>query len=281
MTLKSSSYGKGAVRLSKVIRHADRHELVELSVEVICEGNFQDAHLLGDNAMVLPTDTQKNTVYIFAKNHPLDCIESFALALSEHFISTNEHFEKVSISIEQFLWQAIPVAEQPYPYSFKRAGSELWTTQVERSKTEVKLTSGIKNCMILKSTKSGFSDFRKDVYTTLKNTEDRVFATNLMTNWTYNDITNIDFSKERKVIENAILSTFATHDSLSVQHTLYAMGKAALQASTAIDSIDLDMPNKHHMLVNLSPFNLENNNEVFHVTDEPFGIIRGSLQRTT
>lgn len=279
MKLKSSSYGKGAVRLSKVIRHADRHEMLELSVQVICEGNFEVAHRLGDNTLVLPTDTQKNTVYIFAKNHPLDSIESFALALSEHFISNNEHFDKVTINIEQFLWQPIPIDEKPHPYAFKRAGSEQWTTQVERNKTAVNIVSGIQNCMILKSTKSGFSNFRRDDYTTLKDTADRVFATNLTTNWKYNSAEHIDFLKERKAIEKAILATFAEHDSLSVQHTLYAMGQAALSASSHIDGIDLDMPNKHHMLVNLSPFQLKNENEVFHVTDEPFGIIRGSLQR--
>lgn len=276
--LSKSSYGKGSVRLSKVIRHEDRHELVELSVEVVCEGDFETAHTKGDNTEVLPTDTQKNTVYLIAQNHPLDTIESYALTLSDHFVKNNPHFDKVTVRVDQVLWGAIPVDGQPYPYSFQRTGTEKWTTEVQQTQDGVSISSGIKDLFIAKTTKSGFSNFRRDDFTTLKDTDDRVFGTNLSATWEFNDA-KADFKATRANILQALTETFAQHDSLSVQHTLYAMGEKAIHQADAIHVIHIEMPNKHHLLFNVAPFGRTNENEIFHVIDEPFGIIRGSVAR--
>jgi urate oxidase len=81
------------------------------------------------------------------------------------------------------------------------------------------------------------------------------------------------------MIRAALLNVFATHDSLAVQQTLYAMGEAAIDACAEISEIELTMPNQHRLLVSLQPFGLENPNEIFVPTNEPFGLICGTISR--
>ncbi len=276
--LSDSSYGKSRVRVKKLIRRDHHHEIIEMNVSVLCEGDFEAAHRLGDNRDILPTDTQKNTVYIFAKSHPLDSIESYALALSSHFIDHNPQLTKITIEITQPLWKPIPINGQDYPFACQRAGSEEWYCKVVRSRNACELSGGIQNLNILKTTHSGFSDFKRDAYTTLNDTNDRVFETILSAWWTYKDGSQ-DYKACREKAQNHMITTFATHESLSVQHTLYAMGKAALEAVPALQSIRLDMPNKHNLVFNFAPFDLGNDRDVFIVTDEPYGVIRGELSR--
>ncbi|HKH62701.1 MAG TPA: hypothetical protein VKA49_17780, partial [Flavitalea sp.] len=79
--LTKNAYGKNAVNLSKITRHADHHEFRQISVNVSLEGDFETAHTIGDNSKILPTDTQKNTVYALAKEHFNSNIEEFGLYL--------------------------------------------------------------------------------------------------------------------------------------------------------------------------------------------------------
>ena len=276
--LSKSSYGKGAVRVKKVIKHQDYHEVKEFSVQIICEGDFEKAHLDGDNTLVLPTDTQKNTVYILAKDEAIESIESFGLALTSHFLKGNDQFTAVEVHIVQTIWEQIPANFVLHPYAYQKKGGAEWITTVRRTKDNVSVQSGIQNMEILKTTYSGFSDFKTDAFTTLKDTDDRMLATNLTANWDY-DGTNIDFEKVRKGVINQLLVTFSDHKSLSVQHTLYAMGEAALEASLNIREIHIEMPNKHNLLFDLSKFDRSNDNEIFIVTEEPYGLIKGSVCR--
>ncbi len=276
--LASSRYGKGEVKVKKVTRHKDYHELKDISVSVYCEGDFTVAHLDGDNSAVLPTDTQRNTIYILAKDHPLDTIESFGLFLSAHLLKANTQFTSVQVEIAQNMWERIPVGGKQHPTTYRKAGEEQWLTAVHRTRDSVAVQSGIHDLEILKTTDSGFSDFKVDEFTTLKDTKDRVLNTVLKAMWPYKSV-DVDFAKEREQIMTAVLDTFAGHQSLSVQHTLYAMGEAALAKTKSIDSISLEMPNVHNLLFDLSRFNRENNSEVFHVTSEPFGIITGVVSR--
>jgi urate oxidase len=79
-TISANSYGKSLVRLTKVTRKKDRHELKEIAVDICLEGAFEEAYTRGDNSMVVPTDTMKNTVYALASKHELADIEGFARA---------------------------------------------------------------------------------------------------------------------------------------------------------------------------------------------------------
>jgi len=276
--LSSTSYGKSAVRVMKLMKHPDWHEIKEVEVCTLFEGEFKEAHTVGDNSNVLPTDTQKNTVYALAKDHPLNTIEDFGLHLAKHFIDQNPQIHKVRIELSQKQWAQILDEGKPHPKAYQRAGNEKWNTVIEMTTGKTTIQSGISDLLILKTTDSGFSDFKQDAFTTLKDTEDRIFATNLTANWDYVNA-GLDFSALRSIIQSTLLSAFANHKSLSVQHTLYDMGKQVLDKVKQVEKINLDMPNKHNLLVDLTPFNLTNDNEIFVVTDEPYGVIKGALKR--
>ncbi len=279
--LSFSRYGKSAVRVVKLIKHKTYHEFREVNVEVLILGDFDKAHKKGDNTSVLPTDTVKNTIFILAKDHLTGTIEEFGLHLAKYFMKKKQ-VEGVEITLEEQPWNRVKVSKGTRkvqdPYTYGKASQEKKTCFIEFGKKKKNIRSGISELFILKTTKSGFSDFFVDDYTTLKNTEDRIFCTCMETEWEYTS-TKADFEKDRESIRQAMLDTFAAHDSLSVQHTLYAMGEAALKATKKISEIYISMPNKHNLLVNLAPFGLENNNEVFVGTDDPFGVIEGTITR--
>lgn len=276
--LSSSNYGKGAVRVKKVTKHKNYHEVKDFSVSTICEGDFTETHRSGDNSMVLPTDTQKNTVYALAHKHDVETIESYGIYLAKHLLKANKQFTSVVVEIEETLWERIKIGAKQHPHAYRKGGAEKWTTKITHTKSGTVIESGIKDLMILKTTDSSFSDFLRDKFTTLKDADDRMLMTNLTSSWVYNSA-DVDFAKLRKTIQNTLLSTFAKHKSLSVQHTLYAMGEAALKKAKAVSTINLDMPNKHNLLVDLSKFKMKNNNQTYHVTEEPYGIIRGTMTR--
>jgi urate oxidase len=276
--LDNNAYGKNAINLSKIIRHADRHEIRHISVNVSLQGDFETAHTKGDNTSILPTDTMKNTVYALAKDQFTDSIEAFGLFLADHFLSNHPQVEEANIELTEFCWQRIIVEGQPHPHSFLNGGSEKHIATIARNRRDTRVTAGIRDLLILKTTDSGFENYIKDPYTTLKETSDRIFSTQCEASWLYNT-PSLDFTGLYNNIRNNLLQTFATHKSLSVQHTLYAMGDDVLNAFNAVTEITLKMPNKHHILFNLQPFGLDNRNEVFIATDEPYGYITGTVVR--
>jgi urate oxidase len=274
-------YGKHRVRVSKIRRprqaaaNAERHEFVEASVDVELEGDFAASFTEGDNRGVIATDTCKNTVYVLAKDHPLDTIESFGLAIAEHFLKRYQHVSRCLVSLEERVWSRLADS----PFCFTASSSSTPTTAIDAMRVHTpQVKSGVEKLLIAKTTESGFSDFHRDEFRTLPDTDDRVLATELSAAWTY-DSTAIDFAKSRGAIVDALLNRFTDHYSRSVQETLYFMGQAALAASPAVKEITLTMPNKHHLLVNLAPFGRTNENEVFVATDEPFGYITGTVAR--
>lgn len=270
--LGENSYGKNAVQLSKIIRHPDYHEFRQITVSVSLKGDFETAHTLGDNTKILPTDTQKNTVYALAKEHFTTSIEAFALHLAEHFVHTQQQVSTATVEIAEAAWSRLT------PHSYISGGSEKHTTKIVYNAASTTITSGITDLLILKTTDSGFEHFIKDLYTTLKPTSDRIFATQCEASWIYKG----QLKDYRAIFDNiraTLLGTFAGHNSLSVQQTLYAMGEAVLEAYPEVQEITLKMPNKHHILFNLEQFGMSNQNEVFIATDEPYGYIVGTVIR--
>jgi urate oxidase len=272
ITLTSNNYGKSRVRVLKVTRHADRHDIAELTVNVQFEGDFDAVHLSGDNSAVLPTDTMKNTVNALAKAWSGEQIENFASQLTQHFLANNPQVQRVRIEIAQTEWTRMA------QHAFTRGSEEKRTTQVAATRTAVDIESGVENLIVLKTAGSAFEGYKKDRYTTLKETADRVFATAIKATWTYRN-PQVEFGQCWQQARAAILQTFIERDSPSVQHTAYAMGEAVLEAVPDITAIRLSLPNKHCLLIDMAPFGLDNPNEIFVPTDEPYGLIEVSLQR--
>jgi urate oxidase len=279
MKLVENAYGKNAVHLSKIIRHDGYHEFRQVSVNVVLEGDFESAHVDGDNSRILPTDTQKNTVYALAKDHFVSTIENFGLYLANHFISNNPQLTRVKIEMSEHIYSRLSFDGQPHPHAFTGGNSEKHTAVVVQDvASSVTVTSGIKDLLVLKTRDSGFEHFIKDEFTTLKETSDRILATSFEADWLYN-LVDIDFISQYDRIRETLLRNFSFHKSLSLQHTLYTMGKAVLEENPFIRQISFKMPNQHHIPFNLAQFGMENNNEVFVATESPYGYITGTLRR--
>lgn len=276
--LEENAYGKNAVNLSKIIRHPGYHEFRQITVNVSLQGDFESAHTEGDNTKILPTDTQKNTVYALAKEHFTSAIEDFALHLAGHFITTQPLVSQATIDITEHIYSRMLFDGTEHPHAYIGGGSEKRTALIVQNAAGTTVNAGIKDLLILKTTDSGFEHYIKDRYTTLKETADRILATQCVASWNYNGLVT-GYTQQFNDIRNTLLKTFAYHKSLSVQQTLFAMGQAVLEQYPSVKDISLKMPNKHHIPFNLEPFGMNNQNEIFIATDEPYGYITGTITR--
>ena len=275
--LADSAYGKSGVRLVRVTRNGDRHDLRDLTLAIRFEGDYDASYVDGDNRDVLPTDTMKNTVYALAARGPCDDPEAFGLCLAEHFLERNPKLSRVTIDLLEHIWRRIEVGGKDSGHSFLRHGPEKRSAQVRLDRQEAQVRAGIVDLLILKSSQSAFSGFPRDEFTTLPETRDRLLATSLTATWRYD--AGIAYGPAWRAVRNTLLEAFATHRSESVQHTLHAMGQAALDAVPEVAEIHMVMPNRHHLPVDVRPFGLENRNEVFVATEEPFGLIQATVRR--
>src|SRR2546421_2260404 len=247
--LKSNSYGKSHVRLTKVTRRGERHELKELSVDIELKGDFARCYTHGDNSRIVATDSMKNTVYVLAKNHPIDSIENFARHLSDHFVGSYPQIACAIAKISEVPWQRIVVNGNPHDHSFVGGSCERRCCSVTNNRRSTSIEGGIEDLLVLKTTKSGFVGYVQDEYTTLKETADRIFATSVTARWKCSSA-DANWNRCFDSIRKALLEVFATHNSLAVQQTLYAMGEEALKVCPEISEIELTMPNQHRLLVN-------------------------------
>lgn len=279
--ISSNTYGKSCVRLLKVKRNGKIHDISELTVNILLEGDFETAHTEGDNSKVLPTDTMKNTVYALAKEHQISSPEEFGLHLCEYLLKNHKQILKVNAEISEKLWKRIHTGENKIDsdHSFISSGIEKKTAKVFLSENVMSVTSGLTDLLVLKTTDSGFENFYKDKLTTLNETSDRVFSTSITAEWIYNN-ENVSYNELHDNIRRIILETFAGHNSLSVQHTLYEMGKNVIDNINEVDEIHITMPNKHYLLFDLEKLGLKNDNEIFIPTDEPFGLIDATVKRS-
>jgi urate oxidase len=272
--IRSNAYGKTNIRLTYVDRKHRPHDVRELSLDILFEGEFASAYSEGNNANVLPTDTIKNTVYVLARQLRWDSAEALAHGLAQHFLDLLPHLSQVSIDIEEVPWQQIA----GHDAAFVQSGNERRTTRLRATRSGTDLSCGIKGLQILKTADSGFAGFLKDDLTTLPETDDRLFGTVLQAEWQYQG-TDIQFNDCHSKVRSVLLDCFAQHRSLSVQHTLFAMGKTVLDKLGFVAEIHLIMPNKHCLLVDLSRFGLDNPNQIFVPVDEPSGYIEARIAR--
>lgn len=283
ISLGANQYGKAESRVVRIYRDTPRHRIVDLNVSTALRGDFAAAHTDGDQADVLPTDTQKNTAFAYAKEHGVSSPEDYALALGAHFLDASPKAESAQIRVEQYAWDRIPVGPDGHDHSFVRNGGAVRTTvaTVEGRGADRKtwVVSGLQDLVLLKSTGSEFKGFLKDEYTTLQETDDRILATSLVARWRYADSGGVDWNKSYDVIHATLLETFANTYSRALQETLYMMGRRVLETSDEVAEIRFSAPNKHHFLFDLAPFGLENNGEVFIAADRPYGLIDASVVR--
>jgi urate oxidase len=200
------------------------------------------------------------------------------LALADHFMRHNPQVSAVRIELAEDCWARMHFDGMAHPHAFVNGGSEKHLARVMRDRQGLVLSAGIGDLLILKTTDSGFEGYIRDKYTTLKETADRIFSTSCDVRWIYSGVPE-GLEVLYAGIREALLRSFAHHQSLSVQHTLYAMGEAVLKEFPLVKEITLKMPNKHHILFNFQAFGLENNNEVFIATEEPYGYITGTVVR--
>ncbi len=276
--LGQNNYGKSRVRLLRVTRGASKHEIREFTLAIALEGDFETAHNAGDNTKILPTDTMKNTVYALARKNPVDAAETFCGVLVDHFLANNPQVERVHLRAIENLWTRIARDGKPDGFAFVRSGEEKRTALVIGTRSGATFRAGVKNLIAMKTTKSAFEGFIRDPYTTLKEDNKRILATAIRADWLYASA-KIDFNRVWGDIRRTLLETFAEHDSLSLQQTLYDMGKAVLENFDAVSEIRLSLPNKHYNLVDLAPFGMTNPGEVFLPIDEPHGLIEATLRR--
>jgi urate oxidase len=277
--LGPNRYGKAGIHVATVVRHEDRHDFFDRLVDVRLEGDFETVHVRGDNATVLPTDTMRGAVYALSKDQPGEEIEAFALRYTQHLLDASPVATLVEAWVTERPWERIVIDGRPHPHAFTR-GEYRRTARVVRDRNGAQLFAGVDELSVLKTTGSAFAGFLKDRFTTLAETEDRILATTLEAEWRY-DRTDLNFAEERENVKNAIVRSFAEHDaSNSMQHTLWEMGRAVLDASPSVEEVSFSLPNLHHIEVDLTPYGLTSAGEVFVVTDSPSGQIEGTVRRT-
>lgn len=280
--LGHNQYGKAEVHVVRVYRDGGReaeHDLVDYNVSVAHQGDFDDAHITGDQAKVLTTDATKNTVNAFMKEHGEEARspEGLALALARHFVDDVPQISSCRVNVEAFPW----VRAHGTPHGFVRNKDFVRTVTATKTPEGDKVVSGLKDLTVLKTTDSEFHGFYEDKYTTLKPTDDRIMATDIKAQWLNSDL---DLSPEQwntrfDTVLNAITTTFANAHSYALQQTIWDMGCAVLDADEGVSEIRFSCPNNHHFVLDLSPYGLENNFEVHHADDRPYGLIEATVQR--
>jgi urate oxidase len=282
-TLAENHYGKSRVRLVKVVRDGETHYVYEWNVNVFLTGDFSACFLAGDNTGLLATDTMKNTVYAVARTSTATTPEDFALELANFLATRNPQVRQVEIYMEEKTWIRIKANGEKHGSAFMQRGPDVHTARVVLPQDGAPtFTSGVKGLVVLKTAHSAFAGFKLDELTTLPETWDRLFGTEATIVWVYSALP-ANAAATRTAIMNTLLTTFANHDSLSVQQTLYAMAEAVLAAQPSVAELTLTLPNRHNIPIDFSrfgpPFNYANDNTIFVPQDEPSGHIHARVVR--
>ena len=275
--LGANRYGKAAIRVVRVLRGDDSDRVLDLTVAIALEGDFESAHTDGDNSLVIATDTMKNTAYAFAKDHLGGSIEAYGRALAEHFLAESQ-VDTATVNIRAQQWRAIDVAGAPAPGAFVRGGEATRVATVAANRGGTSVEAGIEDLVVMKTRRSAFSGFPRDRYTTLADTDDRLMATKVTAIWRYG-APDLDFDGTFDAVRSTLLEVFADHDSPSVQTSIWIMARAILDAHDEVEAVRMVLPNLHHWLVDLAPFGLTNDREVYVATTEPHGLIEATVRR--
>ncbi len=274
--LGANRYGKAAIRLVRVARGDEGDRVRDLTVAIALEGGFDAAHTDGDNSAVIATDTMKNTAYAFAKDHLDGAIEAYGRALAEHFLAAPQ-VDTATVNIRAHHWSEIEVAGSPAS-AFVRGGEGTRVATVTATRGGTVVEAGVEDLIVMKTRHSAFSGFPRDRYTTLPETDDRLMATKVTAIWRYGS-PDLDADATFAAVRSTLLEVFAEHESPSVQASIWIMARAILERHEEVEAIRMVLPNLHHWLVDLSPFGLENDREIYTPTTEPHGLIEATVRR--
>jgi len=278
MKLQSNRYGKARVRVLKKIKKEGVHVPKELDVKTLLEGDFGDSYTKNDNKKIIATDSIKNTTNVIAYRLLGSETEPFAIALCEHYLKTYSHVTSVNVETLERVWERQIVDGQPSGTNFVSSGRGIPWTQTVATRDSIETTSGVRELVVLKTSGSAWEDFWRDDLTTLPDTNDRLLATSITASWVYQKAPASYAAANANIIQ-AMLEVFSTRFSPSVQSTQYHMGEAALNACPEISQISLTMPNLHYLVIDLKPFNIKNDKELFVPTDAPQGWIESTVVR--
>lgn len=278
ITLGHNQYGKAQNRVVRLLRDSEPHRILDYNVSVSLTGDFDATHLEGDNRNVVPTDTSKNTTFAFAKHDDVVQPESYGLDLARHFVDDIDPVDGARISLEMYPWTRLTHDGEPHPYAFMRSGTHVRTACVTYDGTTAWVVSGVTDMTVLKTTDSEFEDFYTDEYTTLEPAKDRILATTVTAQWWHAD-DDRDWQQSFDTVLGTMLDAFAGHYSRSLQQSMYLMGEAALTADPGVAEIRFTCPNSHHFAYDLAKLGIDNDNEVFHADDRPYGLIEGTVRR--
>ena len=278
MTLVSNSYGKGRVRVLRLHKDGERHEVRELNVHAMMTGDFGRLFTHADNATAVSTDTVKNLVNIVARENLALETEPFCAAVCQRFLDRYPQVASVEVTAHETKWTRLIVDGEAHPHSFTLDSNGRPFATVTQDRQGSRTVSGIAGFTFMKSTQSGWDKFEKDSYTTLKETRDRICATSMEASWSWT-AAPADYRLANAAILRTMIEVFATTYSESVQDSMYRMGTAALAAVPEIATVSLACPNKHYIPINLAAFELDNDNMVFLPTDEPHGQIECTVGR--
>jgi urate oxidase len=276
--LIKNKYGKGRVRVMRVHRDGERHEVSQLSVKAMVEGDFARAYTDADNSTSISTDTIKNVVNAVARENTGLCTEEFCLVLAKRYLELYPQVGSVALTAHETKWSRLSFGGKPHPHSFVLDSNGKPTVEVTATRGGSAMSSGIDGFTFLKSTQSGWENYAVDNYTTIPPTGDRMCATSMVASWKWSSTPSSYPAANAKIL-GTLLEVFGTTYSPSVQNSLYHMGEAALAAVPEISEISMACPNIHYLLMNLSAFGLDNNNQVFLPTDEPHGQIECTVGR--
>lgn len=277
MGLGANRYGKSEVRVVKLGRGEQRHELRDLTVDVSLEGDFEAVHTRGDNTGLVATDTMRNVVYALAAERPLDSVPGFGAALVEHFLAYPS-VTAAAVRLREHPWQRLPGAGEGHPHAWQRGAGGIRVEEVSGDARGTRHSAGIEDLLVLRSSGSAFEGFDRDRFTTLPETGDRILATVVAARWDYGDGAG-DLEAAWGSVRDRLLEAFTDHHSPSVQFTLHRMGEAVLEAHPQVERIQLTLPNRHHLPFDVSRFGVDDRGEVFHATTEPFGLIEATVER--
>jgi urate oxidase len=275
--LGANRYGKAAIRLVRVLREPGGHRVRDLTVAIALEGDFTAAHTDGDNTLVVATDTMKNTAYAFAQEHLDGAIEAYGVALAEHFLE-NPQVDRATVNLRGHHWRPLEVDGRPAPDALIRGGEGTRVATVTATRGGTSIEAGVEDLIVMKTTRSSFTGFPRDRYTTLPEADDRLMATKIAAVWRYGS-PSVDLDETFLAVRTTLLEVFAEHDSPSVQTSVWIMGRAILERHEEVDEVRMVLPNLHHWRVDLTPFGIEDDGGTYIATTEPHGLIEATVRR--
>ena len=226
--LGPNRHGKSAIRVVKVDRSGPSHRVRDLTVAISLDGDFGASYTDGDNSVVIATDTMKNTVYALAGEHLTGPIETFGFALGRHLLGSGSQVEAVNVTIAEHAWRRIGAA----PDAFARDGSLTRTAAVRVDHAGEQARPGIADLAVMKTGRSAFAGFPRDGFTTLKDTDDRIMATNVTADWLLEPGRAVDYDASFEAIRSTFLDVFADHDFPSPSRR--RSGSSGRRSSSAI-----------------------------------------------